>query len=61
MVVHGGKKYLWGNLPAIDVIKLNEHEGVQNNQTLRLLFAGMWAHKRTSKDVSNIKKRPVTC
>lgn len=37
----GGKKYLWGNLPAYDVLKLDENEGVAHEVPLNLLFAGM--------------------
>lgn len=36
----GGTKYLWGNMPAIDVLALESNEGVQYNKDLDLLFAG---------------------
>lgn len=37
----GGKKFLWGNMPAIDVLQLASNEGVVYKAPLRLLFAGM--------------------
>lgn len=39
----GGKKYLWGNTPAFDVLNLESNEGVDYNEQLNLLFAGMFA------------------
>lgn len=38
--VFGGTKYLWGNVPAIDVLQLEKNEGVSYDKNLRLLFAG---------------------
>jgi hypothetical protein len=37
----GGKKFLWGNMPAIDVLQLASNESVNYREPLRLLFAGM--------------------
>ena len=37
---HGRQVYLWGNVPALDVIKLQHNEGVDFAGNLRLLFAG---------------------
>jgi hypothetical protein len=36
----GKKKYLWGNVPARDVLCLEENEGARYEQPLNLLFAG---------------------
>ena len=36
----GGKKYLWGNMPAYDVLKLDNNEGLSYKGPLSLLFAG---------------------
>lgn len=36
----GTIKYLWGNIPAVDVVKLEENEGKDFAQPLSLLFAG---------------------
>lgn len=36
----GGRKYLWGNVPAFDVLHLPENEGKEYDQDLKLLFAG---------------------
>lgn len=32
--------YLWGNVPAIDVLKLKENEGEDFEKEMNLLFAG---------------------
>lgn len=39
--VFGSKKYLWGNMPAFDVLELESNEGIGFKADLRLLFAGM--------------------
>jgi hypothetical protein len=36
----GAKKYLWGNIPAFDILKLGSNEGEKYAGDLRLLFAG---------------------
>lgn len=36
----GGKKYLYGNAPAFDCLKLEANEGLQYEQDIHLLFAG---------------------
>lgn len=40
LVMFGGNKYLWGNVPAIDVLQLAKNEGDNYDQDLHLLFAG---------------------
>ncbi|CAH0056152.1 unnamed protein product [Clonostachys solani] len=35
----GGSKYLWGNVPAIDVLRLDKNEGVSYDKELNVLFA----------------------
>ena len=40
----GGTKYLWGNMPAIDIVKLQQNEGVDYDKKLQLLFAGGNCH-----------------
>ncbi|KAI2768200.1 hypothetical protein F4815DRAFT_498186 [Daldinia loculata] len=37
-VSYGSNKYLWGNVPAIDVIQLQHNEGVNFKNPLNLLF-----------------------
>jgi hypothetical protein len=39
-VQFGGKKFLWGNIPALDVLQLGSNEGDDYGGQLRLLFAG---------------------
>lgn len=39
--VFGVKKFLWGNIPAIDVLQLGSNEGDGYKKPLNLLFAGM--------------------
>lgn len=36
----GGKKFLWGNIPALDVLQLGLNEGDDYEGQLSLLFAG---------------------
>ncbi|KAJ1324714.1 DUF4470 domain-containing protein [Microdochium nivale] len=48
----GGKKYLWGNMPAIDILKLADNEGVSYKESLSLLFAA-------SGDLRNVLKTVV--
>jgi hypothetical protein len=35
------KKYLWGNVPAYEVLQLSSNEGADYNKDLRILFAGL--------------------
>ncbi|KAG8157039.1 hypothetical protein KVR01_013029 [Diaporthe batatas] len=35
----GGRKYLWGNVPAYDVLRLGSNEGESYGKNLQLLFA----------------------
>ena len=39
LMIFGAKKYLWGNVPAYDVIQLPSNEGKAYSGDLRLLFA----------------------
>ena len=36
----GNRKYLLGNMPSCDVIKLGDNEGDSSDQDLKILFAG---------------------
>lgn len=37
----GGKKFFWGNVPALDLLRLKENEGDEFREELSVLFAGM--------------------
>lgn len=54
LVSFGTKKYLWGNMPALDVLKINDNEGETNitGRDLSLLFAA-------SGDLRNVVKSLV--
>lgn len=39
-VFYGGNKYLWGNVPALDLLRLRDNEGSNTNRDLSLLLAG---------------------
>ncbi|KAF7905570.1 uncharacterized protein EAF01_006091 [Botrytis porri] len=52
MVQHGRKKYLWGNVPAIDIIQSCKNEGKDFPEQLNLLFAA-------SGDIRNVVKSLV--
>ncbi|OBT63191.1 hypothetical protein VE03_07739 [Pseudogymnoascus sp. 23342-1-I1] len=45
----GGKKYLWGNIPSLDVLQLGSNEGNNYTGQLNLLFAA-------SGDLRNVAK-----
>lgn len=40
-VMFGNKKYLWGNMPAFDLLRLDANEGSDYSGNLRVLCAGM--------------------
>ena len=40
VTIFGAKKYLWGNVPAYDVLQLSSNEGKAYKGDIRLLFAG---------------------
>ena len=37
---HGSRKYLWGNVPALDLLNIQQNEGSNFAKDIRLLFAG---------------------
>jgi hypothetical protein len=39
----GGDKYLWGNMPAFDILQLEENEGAEYDVDISLLVAGMYS------------------
>lgn len=39
----GGQKYLWGNVPAFDILRLGSNEGEGYSGDLHLLFAGKYS------------------
>ncbi|KAM0347291.1 hypothetical protein ACHAPU_004810 [Fusarium lateritium] len=50
--VFGVNKYLWGNIPALDILRLEVNEGKDYNEELNLLFAA-------SGDLRNVVKTIV--
>ncbi|KAI9875688.1 MAG: hypothetical protein M1830_008116 [Pleopsidium flavum] len=54
---HGGKKYLWGNVPALDVLNLKQNEGVDVARDFRLLFAASGDMRNI---VQSLTKLPTT-
>ncbi|CZS75064.1 unnamed protein product [Fusarium graminearum] len=48
-VTFGGKKFLWGNVPALDVLRLDSNEGEKYQRQLNLLFGA-------SGDLRNVLK-----
>lgn len=49
----GVRKYLWGNVPAVDFVKLEDNEGASFHGPLNLLFAGRPAPPTTSVRYAN--------
>ena len=41
MTAFGTLKYLWGNVPAMDIFQMERNEGVGYANDLRILFAGI--------------------
>lgn len=37
---HGKQKFLWGNVPALDVLNLDANEGIHYKNDINILFAG---------------------
>lgn len=42
----GAQKYVWGNIPAFDVMRLESNVGTDYSANLRLLFAGKYSGAR---------------
>jgi len=59
----GAGKYLWGNIPAIDILRLEQNEGRGYRQSLALLFAGNLPWIRLHEEYTNTgttTQRPET-
>ncbi|KAJ6011517.1 hypothetical protein N7451_002929 [Penicillium sp. IBT 35674x] len=50
----GGKKYLWGNVPAYDVLKLGSNEGERYAKHLNVLFAAAGDLRNIVKTIVNL-------
>ncbi|KAH6968167.1 hypothetical protein DER45DRAFT_495904, partial [Fusarium avenaceum] len=50
----GGSKYLWGNVPALDVLRLEANEGKDYNKKLNLLFAASGDLRNVIKTISQL-------
>ncbi|KNG89153.1 hypothetical protein ANOM_002986 [Aspergillus nomiae NRRL 13137] len=53
VAMHGGSKYLWGNVPAFDLLQLKDNEGEDYSRDLSLLLAA-------SGDLRNLVKTIVS-
>lgn len=53
-LIDGTKVFLWGNMPAIDVLKLRENEGVTWHKDLHLLFAASGDPRNLLKTVADL-------
>lgn len=40
----GTHKYLWGNIPALDIMNIEQNEGTAYNKDIGLCFAGESNH-----------------
>jgi hypothetical protein len=38
-------KFLWGNTPSFDLLKLKDNEGLEYDKDMNILFAGKNEHK----------------
>ncbi|KFX99826.1 hypothetical protein V490_01644 [Pseudogymnoascus sp. VKM F-3557] len=50
----GGTKYLWGNTPALDVLKLEQNEGLGYAEDIALLFAASGDIRHVVKTIANL-------
>ncbi|OBT89074.1 hypothetical protein VE02_01945 [Pseudogymnoascus sp. 03VT05] len=50
----GGEKYLWGNTPAMDVLNLEQNEGLNYADDIALLFAASGDLRHVVKTIANI-------
>ncbi|KAK4206240.1 hypothetical protein QBC37DRAFT_460375 [Rhypophila decipiens] len=51
---YGGGVFLWGNVPAIDVLRLAENEGVTYDEDIQLLFAASGDLRNVVKTISDL-------
>ncbi|KAF2137795.1 uncharacterized protein K452DRAFT_257269 [Aplosporella prunicola CBS 121167] len=56
MVTHGTKKFLWGNVPAFDLLNLKHNEGTEYNQHIRILFAASGDLRNVVRTIAGIPK-----
>ncbi|KAL2063905.1 hypothetical protein VTL71DRAFT_4399 [Oculimacula yallundae] len=52
--VFGGSKYLWGNTPAVDVLRLERNEGVKYQEDIALLFAASGDLRHVVKTIASL-------
>ncbi|KPM34923.1 hypothetical protein AK830_g11652 [Neonectria ditissima] len=50
----GGKKYLWGNVPALDILQLESNEGHGYTGDLRILFAASGDFRNLVKTIAQL-------
>ncbi|KAN0076101.1 protein of unknown function (DUF4470) domain containing protein [Elaphomyces granulatus] len=50
----GGDKYLWGNTPALDILKLEQNEGFAYQEDLALLFAASGDLRHVIKTIGSL-------
>ncbi|KAF5962848.1 hypothetical protein FBULB1_13786 [Fusarium bulbicola] len=50
----GGSKYLWGNIPALDVLKIGANEGKSYREKLCLLFAASGDMRNVVKTIARL-------
>ncbi|PGH28167.1 hypothetical protein AJ80_00057 [Polytolypa hystricis UAMH7299] len=51
---HGGMKYLWGNVPALDLLQLDANEGENTAQGISLLLAASGDLRNLVKTIANL-------
>ncbi|RLL98932.1 hypothetical protein CFD26_107683 [Aspergillus turcosus] len=53
----GTKKYLWGNIPAFDVLRLGSNEGEEYGEVIRILFAASGDLRNVVKTIAQLPSR----
>ncbi|KAE8361677.1 hypothetical protein BDV27DRAFT_26211 [Aspergillus caelatus] len=57
VAMYGGNKYLWGNVPALDLLQLKENEGEGYCQDLSLLLAASGDLRNLVKTIASLPDR----
>jgi hypothetical protein len=59
MTAYGGRHYMWGNTPALDVLSLKQNEGFDEVRDYSLLFAGKTTTPLEAMIVADIQQPPA--
>ena len=61
LVSFGQFNYLWGNIPAIDVLNIGQNEGLDYGGDLDLCFAGEWEVEAAEDVLPSLRSAETEC